>query len=45
MPDSPLDAVWKNGPPWLISSLVHMLLLIVLGLWALGASRTSHVEL
>jgi len=45
VPDGPLDAVWKNGPPWLVSSLVHLLLLIILGLWVLGANRTSHVEL
>ncbi len=43
--ETPFDAMIKNGPPWLVSTVFHMVLLIILGLWALSANRTSNVEL
>src|SRR5487761_1385770 len=31
--DDSLKQVTKNAPPWLISCLVHLMLVVVLGLW------------
>jgi len=43
--DDSLEVLVKNAPPWLASSIFHMLLLIILALIALGIDRSSRVEL
>ncbi len=35
----------RRAPPWLASSIVHMLLVLVLGLWVLSSPRSPRVEL
>ena len=40
-----LGDVIKNAPPWLLSAIVHMLLLIILGLWVLTSDKAAVVEL
>lgn len=37
--DDQLRAVTKNAPPWLISCVVHLVLLVVLGLWFISTQR------
>ena len=35
----PLQQVAKNAPPWLISCLVHLVLVVVLGLWYISGQQ------
>ena len=39
------EAAVRNAPPWLVSSILHLLVLLLLGLWAIRPQRTSVVEL
>jgi len=40
-----LDTVMKGAPPWLISALVHMTILIVLGLIVIASKARNTIEL
>ncbi len=38
-------ATWRSAPPWLISGVAHMLVLIILGLWYIAAAPPEQVYL
>lgn len=43
--DEELYAYLRQSPPWLVSAIIHMGLLIVLGLWVLAVQHDPPVEL
>ena len=43
--DDLLTSVRKNAPPWLVSSMVHSLVLIILGLWVIPFETESRMML
>ncbi len=40
-----LSPALKKSPPWLLSSIIHMLFLIVIGLWVFSEQEDGPVEL
>jgi hypothetical protein len=43
--EDPIDVATRIAPPWLFSSVIHMILLIVLGLWIAANLKKPQVEL
>lgn len=43
--DQELTKVLRKAPPWLVSTVLHMLILIVMGLWVMAANQRPRIEL